>query len=270
MYFIPFGSHTIRRSMQQSRGRTTRKRAVPWPVASGQPKSGQGHADSSSPLVMPPFDQCPGNGHGGQQLKGPAALPCRLSRLRNIGQRQCRRHGISLLPCPARPPRIASAPGSLQANGSHSCCVQTPDSTTPCRPPKERIAIRQTWTRTGCTVTVYRVSSQSGCLAAPRLRLPDATLALHPHLPAAVFVPFSAVVVAPTPSPARPRRKRSGRQRYKCQLWGRGRGCLYLDGSTGTPETNRTRRVKSHLPNREPRAARSQAPSHGNPAHPAV
>lgn len=77
---------------------------------------------------MPPSDQCPGNGHGGQQLKGPAALPCRLSRLRNIGQRQCRRHGISLLLCPARPPRIASAPGSLQANGSHSCCVQTPDS----------------------------------------------------------------------------------------------------------------------------------------------
>lgn len=37
---------------------------------------------------------------------------------------------------------------------------------------------------------------------------------------------------------------------------------------TGTPETNRTRRVKSHLPNREPRAARSQAPQPWQPCPP--
>lgn len=205
-------------------------------MASGQPKTGRGHADSSSPLVIPPSDQFPGNGHGGQQLKGPAALPCRLSRLRNIGQRQCRRHGISLLPwrhgrpaprhlSPARPPRIASAPGSLQANGSHSCCVQTPRLHAD--HPKSESPSASLGLAPDVLVGVQSLVAV-GLFGCPRLRLSDATLAHHPHLPAAVFVPFSAVVVAPTPSPARPEKEAVRSSKIQVSAMGAGAGVFVL------------------------------------------
>jgi len=208
-----------------------------------------------------PSDQCLATSG---LLKWPAALPFRgCGTLGNasvgdtaFSSAMAARNTCTETLSPARPPRIASAPGSLQANGSHSCCVhdsmQTAQRANRHLPDLESHRVHKVDKSTMGLIAV-------GLFGRPRLQLPNPTLALHPHLPAAVFVPFLMWWLRRRP--ARPSRKRSG-QRYKCQLWGRGRGCLYL---YGTPETNRRRRVKSPLPNREPRAARSQAPQPWQP-----